>query len=342
MLNGSTLKMLLEDVIGSADTASLTTQVHIDPLLASQQSEKVSRAVLAQALNLLLLRDLLTRAPTGALYVADLASAQQKLVFDHGAVRTVALAGMGGLPAGEAALTRILIPLGYAKRETYPLDQLCMTGRSYAHLDFPETLPQFFVSELHVERFSQPFAAAALRVTQTSSDPLSAEDLEVLADLAERQELDAQRAAAFLPKLVSCFTRQHADPALADYQTLLAESAEMAWIATEGNAFNHATDRVADIDATVARQRALGRPLKATVEVSTSGRIQQTAFLADAVKRRFVDGEGRGVVLSAPGSFFEFIQRRTDPATGELDLSFDSSNAQGIFKMTSARAVEYG
>ncbi len=41
-----------------------------------------------------------------------------------------------------------------------------------------------------------------------------------------------------------------------------------------------------------------------------------------------------------PGSFFEFIKRATmaDPPTGaaRLDLSFDSGDAQGTFKMTAA------
>jgi hypothetical protein len=38
-----------------------------------------------------------------------------------------------------------------------------------------------------------------------------------------------------------------------------------------------------------------------------------------------------------PGSFYEFIQRSVDPATGKLDLGFDSGNATGIFAVTQAR-----
>jgi hypothetical protein len=58
------------------------------------------------------------------------------------------------------------------------------------------------------------------------------------------------------------------------------------------------------------------------------------------VERTFVvdttDGAGE-VTLAVPGSFHEFISRdrHVDEAGVErLDLRFDSSNAQGIFKMT--------
>ena len=72
---------------------------------------------------------------------------------------------MGQLPAGEEAITRVLLPLGYKMSSVYPLNRLGMTGRSYTHVDFPEELPQFFVSELHPERFSTRFQKAVARVT---------------------------------------------------------------------------------------------------------------------------------------------------------------------------------
>ncbi|HJV23751.1 MAG TPA: DUF1338 family protein, partial [Holophagaceae bacterium] len=130
---------------------------------------------------------------------------------------------------------------------------------------------------------------------------------------------------------------QHEEPTLADYETLLAESKEMAWIATEGNAFNHATDRVADVAAVAQGQKELGRPMKEKLEVGSEGRVIQTAFRAAMVERLFVTGAGHLEAKVVPGSFHEFITRY-EKAAGVLDLSFDSSNAQAIFKMTS---VEY-
>ena len=135
--------------------------------------------------------------------------------------------------------------------------------------------------------------------------------------------------------IVAAFDRQHDDPELADYETLLDRSAEAAWIATEGNAFNHATSRVPDVAAEADRQRALGRPIKDRVEVSQTGRVRQTAFRADPVDRSF-RGDGGVVMRSVPGSFYEIISRDIDPETGGLDLRFDSGNATGIFAMTRA------
>ena len=144
---------------------------------------------------------------------------------------------------------------------------------------------------------------------------------------------------ALLPQLVACFDRQHAEPHWTDYQTLLAESPEMAWISTEGNAFNHATDRVTDLVALAQAQRDVGRPIKDRIEVSASGRVQQTAFRADPVRRRFV-GDTGWIERDVPGSFYEFIQRAPLPAalgqTMGLDLAFDAGNATGIFGMTAA------
>jgi hypothetical protein len=118
---------------------------------------------------------------------------------------------------------------------------------------------------------------------------------------------------------------------------LLRESPEMAWISTEGNAFNHATDRVPDVDQLAANQKALGRAMKEKVETSQSGRVRQTAFVAARVQRRFRDADGKLVEREVSGSFYEFITRLPLPeqeGKTRLDLSFDSSNAQAIFKMT--------
>lgn len=347
----SALRRLLLTYCSVADVADLLRTVHVAPAIQGQGSglhevgqhddeRMVSRSVLAQALNLLLFRDLLTRVPTGNSYVSDCVAKGRQVFFDHGALRTVALAGMGELPAGEEAVTRVLLPLGYTLGALYPLDRLGMTGRSYTHSDFPEELPQFFVSELHPERFSPAFQGAVTRVTASSRDPLTAAAKEALHELTAHRQLSFEKAREALPSLLACFQRQHAAPLLEDYQALLAESAEMAWIATEGNAFNHATDRVPSLEDVVEDQRRLNRPVKDSIEVSRSGRVRQTAFHADRVEREFVDSGGAVVKRTVPGSFFEFIQRERlhDPVTGStrLDLAFDSRNAQGIFKMTAA------
>jgi hypothetical protein len=335
------LQETLTQVVGAERADHLFQVLTVPQGLLNESGANISRAGIAQALNMLLFEDLVQRVPDAKSYAEDCLRDHRKVMHDHGAVRTVALQGMGALPAGEEAITRVLRPLGYTLNGVYPLERLKMTGRSHAQAEYPEALAQFFISELHPERFSEAFQNAVARVTATSRDPLTPEASSLLAELEQTRSLPIEKAAKLLPVLVRIFRRQHEEAALADYETLLAESAEMAWIATEGNAFNHATDRVADIDQLAADQKALGRPMKATVETSQSGRVRQTAFLAARVQRRFRDREGNQVEREVPGSFYEFIARLALPAEeGKpgLDLSFDSSNAQAIFKMTAGAA----
>ena len=331
------LRQLLEKSIGSERTERLFHVLVLHPDLASDKGPQVSRAILSQALNMLLFEDLLKRVPAAKTYVEQCLRDGKTVMHDHGAVRTVALSGMGGLPAGQEAITRILAPLGYALNGVYPLERLRMTGRSHAQADYPEDIAQFFISELHPERFSPEFQAAVGRVTATSVDPVTPEAKALLHELESKGSLTLDQAATLLPTLVACFGRQHSDAALADYEILLAESPEMAWISTEGNAFNHATDRVPDVDKLAEEQKALGQPMKAAVETSQSGRVRQTAFHAARVVRTFRTPDGTTNEKEVPGSFYEFITRlplpEQDGKTG-LDLSFDSSNAQAIFKMT--------
>ena len=331
-LHETNLWALLEAAVGVVRTVRLCEALVVHERLLRPRQETVDRAELAQALTMLLFEDVTRRVPMAAAYVGDSVRAGRKLVFDHGALRTVA-APSGALPAGEAAFRRLLEPLGFECRGVYPLDRLGMTGRAYAHRDLPESIAQFFVSELHPERFSPAFQAAVQRVVGDSRDPLPPFAQELLAELAAHGRLGFAAAVRLLPNLVGCFDRQHQEPRWSDYETLLAESKEMAWIATEGNAFNHATDRVGCVEAVAELQRRAGRPVKAAVEVSASGRVRQTAFRAAMVERLFVGSDGTLRTEVVPGSFHEFISR-AEEAPGVLDLRFDSGNATAIFQMT--------
>ncbi|WP_260703398.1 DUF1338 domain-containing protein [Edaphobacter flagellatus] len=333
------LWQLLESLAGQERCARLFRVLVIHQDLTGDPGPRVSRAVLAQALNMLLFEDLLHRVPAATLYVDRCVAQGRTVMHDHGAVRTVALQGMGALPAGQEAIVRILRPLGYGLNGVYPLERLRMTGRSYAQADYPEEIAQFFISELHAERFSPDFQAAVKRVTSTSKDPVTPEAVELLKKLEKERSLSLEEAQELLPVLVKVFDRQHDDPALADYQVLQAESPEMAWISTEGNAFNHATDRVEDVDKLSDELKALKQPIKESVETSQSGRVRQTAFQAARVQRSFRCADGSMIQKEVPGSFYEFITRLHMPEKDgkrPLDLSFDSSNAQAIFKMTAS------
>jgi hypothetical protein len=332
--DNSAVHQLVAAILGEVRAKAILTGLEIDAALAGDN--RVTRAQAAMALNAVLFAQLLERVPTASRYVGEVFLEGRHIRFDHGALRTID-GPTGMLPRGREAFSRLLEPLGYCIAATYPLPGLRMTGYAFVHADLPETVPQFFVSELHLAQLPRPAQAAAAHVFGTSIDPLDVAGAAMLDAFVRENNCALAVASAGLPAVVRAFGRHHVEPALADYETLLAHSAEAAWIATEGNAFNHATDRVSDVVALSCRLQAAGWPLKPSVEHSTSGRVHQTAFLADKVLRTFVAADGGVVAREVPGSFYEFITRDVDPATGRLDLSFDSGNARGIFAVTEAR-----
>ncbi len=327
---------LLSSALGAEPAQAALDALAIDPTLLAEQGPDVSRAAFAMAMNVALFHDLLARVPSGRAYVAETLAGGGRVTFDHGALRSIRFphGPTGALPGGEDAFTRIFLPLGYIMAAIYPLERLKMTGRAYCHVDYPETIPQFFMSELHVDRFDDAFAAAAHRVFDESRDPLDAAADALLATFAKQGKAPFDQAVASFSTILAACDRQHPMPDTDDYELLLSRSSEAAWIATEGNAFNHATDRVANVAALADRLKSEDRPIKERLEISATGRVRQTAFRADSVEREFAGRRLRTV----PGSFYEFISRDIDPDTGRLDLAFDTGNATGIFAMTRADA----
>jgi hypothetical protein len=334
---------LLVEQIGVQEANFLLTTLHTPSLLSEWEAGVVTRAELAQAMNLALFSGLIARSENARAYMEDVRARRDSVFFDHGALRTVLWPANGALPPGEAAFTRILRPLGYRLNGRYPLDRLNMVGRAYVHEDAPDEIAQFFVSELFPELFSEQFQASVTTVVSGSKDPLTPLAIAQLHQLERDGVLPIEMARSLLPLIVAAFDRQHPEPDLAAYETLLAESAEMAWIATEGNAFNHATDRVSDVFALSDREKMKGRPMKPDIERSRSGRVFQTAYRADIVERRFRTASGEMVTREVPGSFYEFITRKREfdkvTRTWVTDLRFDAGNAQGIFKMTTQAAI---
>lgn len=342
-MHNPNIEQLLIATIGTAPAEFLLSTLNLPAIVQIFEPGTVTRAELAQAMNMALFDDLLRRSANGRTYTNEAAKAGGSVFFDHGAIRTVRWPHTGQLPPGEAAFTRILVPLGFKLNGRYPLDRLGMTGRAYAHADAPDEIAQFFVSELHPERFSEAFQQAVTHIVGTSRDPLTPQAVSQLWELDREGWLPMETALQLLPVIVRAFGRQHEIPHEADYETLLRESPEMAWIATEGNAFNHATDRVEDVFQLSEEEKAKGRPMKPEVERSRSGRVFQTAYRADSVEREFIGANGQVVKRQVPGSFFEFITRKRyfDRESGRwlTDLRFDAANAQGIFKMTAGQAA---
>ena len=330
----------LSRAVGQAQCEELFHTLELAPevLSTERDSRKTSRVVVAQALNMILFRKLVDNVPEGRQYVRDKLASGNKIVFDHGAVRTVGGISCGDLPSGAEGVTRILEPLGFEKVASYPLQKLKMMGAAYCHQDLPEDMSQFFVSELESEKFTQQFRDAAERILKESCDPISDYSKFHLDTLTKQKEIDSAVVPSLIVELSRAFDRQHPTPAKEDYDIVAAESAEMAWIATEGTFFNHLTDRVDDVMTLADKLRSQGFPIKEEVEVSKEKTVLQTAYKATKVDRFMRTAEGLKS-FKVPGSFVEFIQRHRLPQNpSKLDLRFDSSNAQGIFKMTAATA----
>ena len=280
------LNRLLASCVGGPHARRLLATIDVHPPLLAEPGEAVSRAVLAQALTMILFDDLLERVPSGRAYVSSVLAEGRKVTFDHGALRTVKGPRTGALPAGNEAFARILEPLGYGVAAVHPLDRIAMTGRAYTHRDLPQQIPQFFVSELHPERFSPGFQKAVDRVLESSRDPVTPVAATLLAELGTEGALALPEAARLLAVIGGAFARQHDTPRLDDYEILLAESPAMAWIATEGNTFNHATDRVADV---VALAEAY-RDKEVAEKKLEAARDQAEAMLAKAAAEAAVIG----------------------------------------------------
>ena len=162
------------------------------------------------------------------------------------------------------------------------------------------SMPQFFISELHVERFSAGFAAPPRVRHQPRS--ACAPRRAALHAFAEHGSCELGAAAAGLREILAAFGRCHNTPTLVDYQVLLAESAEAA-DRDRGCAFNH-TAACPDVDAVACEQRDWAVP-SGQHRVSRSGSVRQTAFSRPCRPhlwhRRRNDGP------DGARSFYEFI-----------------------------------
>jgi len=197
------LQYMLTSLLGAEHANQLSGLLQIPASTLRPRADTVSRIEIAQALNMLLFEKLLKAVPQGNDYVQDSVRAGNKIRFDHGALRTVLGISTGNLPAGEAAFTRILRPLGYQVNGIYPLQRISMTGRAYAHEDDAEEIAQFFLSELHPHHFSSEFQATVNKVLSTSQDPVDAHSAQLLQQLGNDKALPLADALALLPVLVA-------------------------------------------------------------------------------------------------------------------------------------------
>ena len=295
----STLDRLLCALLGRQSTDQLFAMLEVSTALSDETGPGVSRGVLAQALNMVLFGDLLARAPSARAHVHDRLENGEKVVHDHSVVATIASPHVGGLPSGREALSRVLVPLGFVESGSRRSWEGGVTEHTYLHADHPDDIAGFVVIEVHPHWFSRGFEAAAERVVQSSRDPLQAQTA-WLAALQSEENVELADAVAILRALAACFDRQHATPSLDDYDLLGRESAEMAWIATEGNAVMQVAQRVAEPNN---RGSAV---LRGDVSEPVDLLLLEPAY----VERPFRDSEGRMIGAPVPGPSYKLVGRK--------------------------------
>src|SRR6266700_2453306 len=136
------LSQLIRLIAGDKAADDILGTLQIERTFLLESAGAVSRGVFTMALNAVLFYDLLTRVPMAAAYVADRRRQGERIIFDHGALRTIRFISRntGALPPGVESFERILLPLGYHVAGTYLFDRLRMTGYGLAHREFPEIL----------------------------------------------------------------------------------------------------------------------------------------------------------------------------------------------------------
>ena len=120
--------------------------------------------------------------PEAQQYTEEAIQTNTRVIFDHGALRTVACPVARFPPVKRRSLE--FKPWAMCWLESI-LDPSENDRSRLEHHDFPETIAQFFVSELHPEQFSPVFQTAVTRVLSESVDPLGPHDLSRLQNLSE-------------------------------------------------------------------------------------------------------------------------------------------------------------
>ncbi|MBB5437526.1 hypothetical protein HDC92_001198 [Pedobacter sp. AK017] len=264
---------------------------------------------------------------TGSLIEAGVIKAQEEIVNDHIAFRTL------GVPhLGIASFEKIFLHQGYKKMDYYYFEGKKLNAYWYAP-PAPE-YPRIFMSELIVKELSE--LAQQLIYKYTSSihkDPVDTLDLDNGAEIG----------TFFHQPLWQL-------PDLADYQRLLEESEYAAWVIYNRYYLNHYTISVQDLKPGYNKLEdfnrfveSLGLKLNSSggkIKVSADGLLRQSSTMAEMQEAVFAEGERMPIA----GSYVEFSERLVLPEFRELPLTeikrdhrregFETNNADKIFEST--------
>jgi len=245
-----------------------------------------------------------------ALKIHDLLSSGDDLINDHVAYRT-----FNTSKVNLEKLAAHLIALGYKEGGEYHFEAKKLYAKHFEHAD--STLPKVFISELLVEKFSQPIQS----IINTMVDAIDSSSVE---------------NNSFL------YSGTHWQVSYQDYQTLLAESEYAAWMAAWGYRANHFTvsinhlknfDNIESVNTAVKNGGFLLNTAGGEIKGDKKVMLEQSSTIADKAEVIFSD---KAALI--PSCFYEFA-KRYPLENGELYTGFVAASADKIFESTNVKKV---
>lgn len=264
---------------------------------------------------------------TGAMIAQGIVTAQQEIVNDHVAFRTL------GVPhLGIQSFEKIFLYHGYIKRDYYYFEGKKLNAYWYAPPT--EAYPRIFMSELVVDQLSP----GAQQIIHQYTDAITSDPVDAL-DLNNGQQIGEFFHQALWPL-----------PTKKDYETLLAESEYAAWVIYNRYYLNHYTisvhalkegyNTLAQFDDFV---ESLGIKLNTSggkIKISEDQLLLQSSTVAEMQEATFAGGD----TMSIAGSYVEFAERLVLPEFANLPADqiqakhrrdgFETTNADKIFEST--------
>lgn len=236
---------------------------------------------------------------------------------DHIAFRTL------GVPhLGVQSLEKIFTGYGYTKKDYYYFEHKKLNAWWY----YPpqKGLPRIFISELRVADLSP----ATQEIIHKYTAAVTADPVEKL-DLSDVEAVDHYLHSSSWEV-----------PALADYETLAAESEYAAWAIYNRYYLNHYTlsvhhlpegyNTLEQFNAFLIRNGIVLNDSGGLIKKSPDGLLLQSSTVAELVEAEFRDG----IKKKIPGSYVEFAERKVDPVNGMRREGFEAGNADKIFEST--------
>lgn len=269
---------------------------------------------------------------TQAMIRRGIISAQEEIVNDHIAFRTL------GVPhLGIASFEKIFLYHGYQKRDNYLFEGKKLNAYWYAPPS--EEYPRIFMSELLVGSLSERAQAVIARYTShIQEDPVDALDLD-----------NGDEIGKFFHQPLWQLPEKTA------YQELLAESEYAAWVIYNRYYLNHYTISVHNLAEGYNHLEEFNRFIEllgvklnnegGKIKVSPDGLLRQSSSVAEMQEARFAGGE----TMEIAGSYVEFAERLVLPEYADLGPDriqaihrregFETGNADKIFESTYIKQI---